>query len=815
MKDRFYRILGYSVIAHAIMFLLFLRILIPIDGRLLLCLPLSSSPVGSAAGLSEWPTDLEAFMNDALSAQGDLHNAYDSPEIPGFEPYDADRQFLPESANGSQRVSPDLPNAALQSGVSNLLSELILQNSANFPGSLSGSQTRQLIDKMLEQLAGHPGATNDEVDRLPDNAAFQSELAEKIYQQLKTQLRRRLQEQAIASAGDMDAGEKSAGSAEFSAKSGSHQGGGSGEHGNSDQGADGESDVELSGSENGKIAGSGTVPTNGAEGRMEGAESSGTGGLASLLQSLQEQDLSNLQKLAALLDKSDYQRAAAEISAAVTGSSAAADDRGALVPELADILESTMSANPGSESRSNDEITEDDLAQLAERLLKASSGGSNNRQDQTGSSGSSSPRRGGRAADGNNLVYQLDRFLMNALKDNRTREEVAVQRYTAPLAGWQQQRVPAPERIYLSTRRQLRQAPLPSRLQPPAREVHAYGAAVRPRTPIIVDGDLREWESARSYRLQGEIQGREGQLPPEFRASNAFQVMWDASGLYVAYWLKDNHDKMATVDNFWNGDALELFIDPANAKRIDRLDGKSLQYWFWPRHKYHPAAFGQMRFYPDGARSATVLSVDDIAIASRRRNAGYTCEVFLPRRFLADMQLIPGNVIGFNYSMNNGSGMYLRWVTNKGDNSAFRPNLWGDLLLMGSDAVIKPAKAWLLPGESLELEVDDPDQNIDAVTREQVTVGLINSITGYRISRNLIETSPNSGRFHGSIATDLPGSGRAGVIAVNPGEQLVIEYIDQFASGGKKDVRRSVKVPLGRGTMRFAGSAKVDTSRGL
>ncbi len=346
----------------------------------------------------------------------------------------------------------------------------------------------------------------------------------------------------------------------------------------------------------------------------------------------------------------------------------------------------------------------------------------------------------------------------------------------------------------------------PNTLEPPSFASHAFGGSVRREQPIVIDGTLGEWDDVGSFKLVGEGQGMP-QLPPDFLDCNYLLSQWDNRGLYFAYTLRDKRDNECLPELFWDTDALELFIDPQNYKDSLRFNGRSYQFWAWPRAPRDRARTGESVFFTPHHYEPRLFRQPFIQCASRRRGNEYTCEVFVDRRAMEGLGLLPGNILGFNYSINNGEEILIRWVTNMGKNVSIHPNLWGDLLLMGTDAHLSPGpEKFVLPGANIEITVTDHDMNLFPDKQDKVWVRIKSLRTGDLLPLGCMETGENSGVFVGRLGTIFGSSSKDKYrISVQPGDVVEAYYLDQHAFGGKSNVKRVVHLPVGRGMMRFAG----------
>ncbi len=328
---------------------------------------------------------------------------------------------------------------------------------------------------------------------------------------------------------------------------------------------------------------------------------------------------------------------------------------------------------------------------------------------------------------------------------------------------------------------------------------NAYGAAIRVVHPVTIDGDLKDWSDPLPYGLDGIILGYNN-IPEQFSDCNKLYAKWDNTGFYFAYWLRDNKDDLSpSIRRFETGDALELFFDPFNKKDSVRIDGSNYQFWVWPREKSRYGNIGEAVFLAPREVKFNVFHNNEIQFASQRKGNKYTCEVFIPAFLLDSFRPTPGRFIGFNYSINNGENIYIRWLTNMGKNISFHPNLWGDLLLMGTNATISAKQKYVVTGQSVDCKIIDIDMNLNADAKDFVNAIAYTKITKDRILITFIESELNSGVFIARLNTKLgfiPIDDK--YLSIKPGDEITIKYNDQFSKGGKTNTSIKLNVPVAK-----------------
>lgn len=341
-----------------------------------------------------------------------------------------------------------------------------------------------------------------------------------------------------------------------------------------------------------------------------------------------------------------------------------------------------------------------------------------------------------------------------------------------------------------------------SSLIKPQMECHAFGGASRRTHSITIDGNLEEWRVAAGLKLCGSVAGG-FELPQYMASSNCLMVQWDNRGLYFAYSIVDKRDNPRNAATFWSTDALELFLDPHNFKDSVRVKGRSFQFWIWPRAGGQSGSTGISVFSDPLSFHSRPFKKNLVRYASVRNGGRYTCEAFVPALLVGKWYPLPGKIIGFNFSINNGEEIYIRWVTNMGANISLHPNLWGDLLLLGSDAsVYANPDTFMLAGQNLTVTVVDHDMNFVPNAPDNVWVKIHSLLTKDKLPLNLRETGDDSGVFTGTIGTVFAVKPRLQErISTRPGDRIEIYYLDQHCSNGEKNLPITRTVNVVRGTM--------------
>jgi len=200
---------------------------------------------------------------------------------------------------------------------------------------------------------------------------------------------------------------------------------------------------------------------------------------------------------------------------------------------------------------------------------------------------------------------------------------------------------------------------------------------------------------------------------------------------------------------------------------------------------------------------------------------GYTTEVFLPRSLFNVPVFCPGWYLGFECIVCVGPQQRRPhgqvWGNPRGGQEYGTgverndyPNLWGDLLLLGTDPRLAVQDAdetgtgsrAVVPGHSYLLTVIDPDRNVHLAAEDIVLVSA-EVAGGPSPATNdvevfcLTETGKNTSIFRGYVDTQ-PGRGRQvqGVIEAMAGQQVRLGYLDLANAKGERNVVYHLQLPV-------------------
>ena len=349
-------------------------------------------------------------------------------------------------------------------------------------------------------------------------------------------------------------------------------------------------------------------------------------------------------------------------------------------------------------------------------------------------------------------------------------------------------------------------------LAPPTFPHAAFGGAVYQATPLTIDGDLSDWGPltqplTMAYRNDGT---------PLKDHPPAVYLRWNASGLWFA-WTRQVTTITASPRATYRGDVMEVFLDCANSRL-------STMYQAEAAHQFVLMPFGyqgnsEVTFCESGREHRGLRMFQPYFDPGRIRGfakgrqipGGYAGEGFIAVGALARPSLVPGQYLALNVSMNTGEDDRndLQWSAPKAIQTWDKPDTWGDVVLLGSDASLRfadpaaPDKdaACAAIGWPLMPEVKDPDMDLDRKVIDRIAV----EVTGADdapVLAVLGETGPSSGVFRGSVAVDhaLNASASAAVPA-RPGGSITLRYRDPRAAYGERQrlVTRTIMVgvPVG------------------
>ena len=324
----------------------------------------------------------------------------------------------------------------------------------------------------------------------------------------------------------------------------------------------------------------------------------------------------------------------------------------------------------------------------------------------------------------------------------------------------------------------------------------AFAAAAMMEKPVVIDGDLSDW---------GELRHP---IPTRFRndgssVSEPTQVYlrWSPEGLYLAYVTKKNGPIVASAHA---GDCLELWIDGENLRRKQMSESLSAQQIFLA--PFGSAGNPKATFIEVGrgvrGLDAFKSYIDDSGklgrSAAKMTEGGYSVEAFISRRALARPNLVPGTYLAMNFSLNRGAAEqdWEQWSSPKAQMTWDKPDTWGDLLLLGSDAkasfvtaedIAKPDES-VVPGKVLTFSIADKDMDLNPQKNDRVPAVLRVKGSEQGLFVVLEETTADSGVFVGSVNTQpFAAPLREDTLNIHGGDLVELDYIDARAEFGESN----------------------------
>lgn len=207
----------------------------------------------------------------------------------------------------------------------------------------------------------------------------------------------------------------------------------------------------------------------------------------------------------------------------------------------------------------------------------------------------------------------------------------------------------------------------------------SFLAAVKASQPIVLDGDLSEWQDAMPFAMNQAWQVK--QIPDWGGPSDLSGVgylKWDQDYLYLALNVTDNvHRQDDTGSATWKGDGIQFAIDPGFAE----LPGK------YGHHEIGVALHetGETNWRWLAAYGMDVGEIEGLECTIVRSGNNTIYELAIPwSELLKDQAVEPGLVVGFSLLVNDNDGTGRRgWIEyNSGIGLAKDPSMFGDLLLI-------------------------------------------------------------------------------------------------------------------------------------
>jgi len=315
---------------------------------------------------------------------------------------------------------------------------------------------------------------------------------------------------------------------------------------------------------------------------------------------------------------------------------------------------------------------------------------------------------------------------------------------------------------------------------------------------ITIDGDLADWKGVPIFTLEWYVKGT---TPATVKVNHQHvQVAYTREGMLFAV---DATDSTGVLENgkpfseFWKNDALEVLLDLKNTKSVKRGEPHIQHFYSLPfGHRLDPKASAfELRVNEKSEVQRIPHSADVLRRVALMTEHGWKLEMFIPNSLLHGT-LTPGNLIGFNLVLDTGSDHYWHFASEQRQFKSQAPDTWGDLLLLGTDATIELDDS-LVPGQPLRVRLHDRDVNRDMTRAERVSV-VIRTASGERETLLLEETGIDTGVYAGLLPTRLnTGEPKRGVLSLDEGEAVTIEYVDAIRAFGERDTRVRLKAIAG------------------
>ena len=358
----------------------------------------------------------------------------------------------------------------------------------------------------------------------------------------------------------------------------------------------------------------------------------------------------------------------------------------------------------------------------------------------------------------------------------------------------------------------------------PAFKTIKFAAMPYVREPIKLDGDLSEWKEIPGQPMHATW---DGPKRPDLKVSDSHHVKmaWDNTGFYFAYNVvdPDNDIKRVKPAVFWDGDGVEIFVDAHNVKNRKRGAAGTQQFWVWPFGMSGDPTKTGGEAVLENANTPwqwVVFTSAELQRAAKKVEGGWTLEVHLPAERINDLDLQPGRILGFNFSICTGTVLCYYWGGASDVRTSEHPDTWGDILLAGSDgklelpekltaeikagAAAKPARGQLI-GAALKIRVTDPDMNLSQERKDKLSVA-VTAGSGDREIAILEESGAKTGIFEGALRTGLAlGEPVSGTLSLYEGEKVLVTYIDQARSDGTRNVEVKLSIKTCASAVTMAG----------
>ena len=378
----------------------------------------------------------------------------------------------------------------------------------------------------------------------------------------------------------------------------------------------------------------------------------------------------------------------------------------------------------------------------------------------------------------------------------------------------------APGTIYVDALPAQAEAPKPDQLAAPKFEALAFGGAEYQAKPLTIDGNLSDWGTLRhpmNMRWSFDGKALENGLP--------LWVRWSPQGIYFAYRVPGRTKIDPSLEKAYEGDTFELWLDVDNLRKESMSDSPySQQFLFMPWGNVR----GRDITFAEIGRGFRGIASHDFKFADPAKPIGksaaigpdangYVVEGFLGREALAKPRLKAGLYLAMNFSINRGYDYAnsQQWSMSKStETGGFnRPDTWGDVLLLGTDAEARftdlaksdgEAEA-ATPGQAMGVEIKDADMNSDSTKRDRMLASVKVDGTASQLSVILEETGPDTGVFRGIFDTQSSFQGASeNTLNVRGGQVISLVYEDSRNATGSAGVSVGSRIPVALPVMTMA-----------
>ncbi|MEI8387161.1 MAG: sugar-binding protein [Verrucomicrobiota bacterium] len=190
------------------------------------------------------------------------------------------------------------------------------------------------------------------------------------------------------------------------------------------------------------------------------------------------------------------------------------------------------------------------------------------------------------------------------------------------------------------------------------------------------DGNLSDWAKDSNIPdwMLGSTRGN-----PDAR----LWLAWAPEGLYGAVEVKNSKGKVKNPREFWDGDALELFISTGSARKTDAFESGDHQFWFVPDFEGNRVYAGQWKAKDEITENR--FDIPGLKSAVKRTADGYVMEFLLPASAFQSYPPRAGGEFGVAASLSvigADSSREVFWPRKKDASVRTMPSSWGRMKLI-------------------------------------------------------------------------------------------------------------------------------------